>query len=179
MARALAHGAVAPAFCEYVLTGSHGGSETLAAFAADLSQLSGKLAAPGKFVQAVESERAARVVDAESDLRAAVLADPDYGPALVDLAWYASDRGDAKRAVSLLRRAGVPDDDPELIDLLSRANAGMVRAGRNDPCPCGSGRKFKACCLIDPKVPLEQRAGWLYRKVDEIHPPTTMAHSRN
>lgn len=20
-------------------------------------------------------------------------------------------------------------------------------AGRNDPCPCGSGRKFKACCL--------------------------------
>lgn len=25
-------------------------------------------------------------------------------------------------------------------------NAG-VRAGRNDPCPCKSGRKFKACCL--------------------------------
>jgi uncharacterized protein YecA (UPF0149 family) len=21
------------------------------------------------------------------------------------------------------------------------------RAGRNDPCPCGSGRKFKKCCL--------------------------------
>ena len=21
------------------------------------------------------------------------------------------------------------------------------KAGRNDPCPCGSGRKFKACCL--------------------------------
>jgi uncharacterized protein YecA (UPF0149 family) len=19
--------------------------------------------------------------------------------------------------------------------------------GRNDPCPCGSGKKFKACCL--------------------------------
>jgi hypothetical protein len=23
----------------------------------------------------------------------------------------------------------------------------MERAGRNDPCPCGSGRKFKKCCL--------------------------------
>jgi uncharacterized protein YecA (UPF0149 family) len=23
------------------------------------------------------------------------------------------------------------------------------RIGRNDPCPCGSGRKFKACCLRD------------------------------
>ena len=22
----------------------------------------------------------------------------------------------------------------------------MTRVGRNDPCPCGSGRKFKACC---------------------------------
>jgi tetratricopeptide (TPR) repeat protein len=22
----------------------------------------------------------------------------------------------------------------------------MIRAGRNDPCPCGSGRKFKRCC---------------------------------
>lgn len=23
------------------------------------------------------------------------------------------------------------------------------RIGRNDPCPCGSGRKFKVCCLRD------------------------------
>jgi len=22
-------------------------------------------------------------------------------------------------------------------------------AGRNDPCPCGSGRKFKKCCGAD------------------------------
>lgn len=24
---------------------------------------------------------------------------------------------------------------------------GQLKPGRNDPCPCGSGRKFKACCL--------------------------------
>ena len=23
----------------------------------------------------------------------------------------------------------------------------MAKIGRNDPCPCGSGRKFKRCCL--------------------------------
>ncbi len=23
----------------------------------------------------------------------------------------------------------------------------MVKIGRNDPCPCGSGKKFKKCCL--------------------------------
>ena len=27
------------------------------------------------------------------------------------------------------------------------APVGAVRAGRNDPCPCGSGKKFKKCCL--------------------------------
>jgi SEC-C motif-containing protein len=24
---------------------------------------------------------------------------------------------------------------------------GQLKPGRNEPCPCGSGRKFKACCL--------------------------------
>ena len=39
-------------------------------------------------------------------------------------------------------------------DLRSRAGAlrrelarGQPRFGRNSPCPCGSGRKFKKCCL--------------------------------
>jgi SEC-C motif domain protein len=25
-------------------------------------------------------------------------------------------------------------------------SSGVVKPGRNDPCPCGSGRKFKKCC---------------------------------
>jgi hypothetical protein len=29
----------------------------------------------------------------------------------------------------------------------------MNKAGRNDPCPCGSGRKFKKCCLTAAVVP--------------------------
>lgn len=24
------------------------------------------------------------------------------------------------------------------------------RVGRNDPCPCGSGKKFKKCCIGQP-----------------------------
>jgi uncharacterized protein YecA (UPF0149 family) len=27
--------------------------------------------------------------------------------------------------------------------------------GRNDPCPCGSGRKYKKCCLNKPQEPKE------------------------
>jgi uncharacterized protein len=29
------------------------------------------------------------------------------------------------------------------------------RAGRNDPCPCGSGQKYKKCCLVAPSPPHE------------------------
>lgn len=31
----------------------------------------------------------------------------------------------------------------------------MSRPGRNDPCPCGSGRKFKHCCLHKRSRPVE------------------------
>src|SRR5215213_8259169 len=27
----------------------------------------------------------------------------------------------------------------------------MSKPGRNDPCPCGSGKKYKHCCLLTPK----------------------------
>src|SRR5262249_28847317 len=33
--------------------------------------------------------------------------------------------------------------------------------GRNDPCWCGSGRKYKKCHLHNERVPLEERALWL------------------
>ena len=31
--------------------------------------------------------------------------------------------------------------------VLSRQASTSLKVGRNDPCPCGSGRKFKKCCL--------------------------------
>jgi len=29
----------------------------------------------------------------------------------------------------------------------------MNEVGRNDPCPCGSGKKYKKCCMIKEKPP--------------------------
>ena len=38
----------------------------------------------------------------------------------------------------------------------------MRKAGRNDPCPCGSGKKYKRCCLdrdrTGPATTREERA---------------------
>jgi len=48
---------------------------------------------------------------------------------------------------------GVEPDKPENtadLETLMHGGAGPIRraqtVGRNDPCPCGSGRKFKRCC---------------------------------
>lgn len=165
VAKGLGHGSVAPAFAEYVL-GRHGhGQEQLAVFATELAGLPGRLATPGLLLRALDAEREGKTVDAESDLRQAVLADPEFGPALAELAWYEADRGDAERAVSLLQRAGVDGDDPELEYLATRRATPAFRAGRNDPCPCGSGRKFKVCCLGGGTESIESRMGWLHHKV--------------
>ncbi len=33
----------------------------------------------------------------------------------------------------------------------------MSGVGRNDPCPCGSGKKYKKCCLIAAAVEQAKR----------------------
>jgi len=31
----------------------------------------------------------------------------------------------------------------------------VSRVGRNDPCPCGSGKKYKKCCLLKERAPVD------------------------
>lgn len=46
-----------------------------------------------------------------------------------------------------------PDKDEDITDLLKLLHPERFTvqvaptAGRNDPCPCGSGNKYKKCCL--------------------------------
>jgi hypothetical protein len=164
-ARALHHGSVAPAFVDYVFGPVSGPSDLVRAFATVLARVPGTAAAAGLFLRSVEAEYGGDTARAEADLLGAVLADGEYGPALADLAWYAADRGDARRAVSLLRRSGAGTDDPE-VDFLSRfAAPDAATVGRNDPCPCGSGRKFKQCCINGRAPGLDERAEWLFHKM--------------
>ena len=164
-ARALAHGGVAPAFAEYVLGDDDFGSELLDEFATHLVALGGKSPAPGHYLRALNAERNGRTTDAERELRAAIAADSGYEPALLELSWYAADRGDARQALALLRRAGVLESDPEVEYLRSRLGVPVIGVGRNDPCPCGSGRKFKSCCINGRRQSIEQNADWLCHKI--------------
>ena len=38
------------------------------------------------------------------------------------------------------------DGEPEASIQLTPQRREMPKVGRNDPCPCGSGKKFKSCC---------------------------------
>lgn len=106
-----------------------------------------------------------QIDQAETLYEKALDLDTDHFPAMRELATIHSLRGDADKAVSLLQRAGVTADDPEL-SVLSKY-AGEVRAdiGRNDDCWCGSGRKYKKCHLGKSDYDLEARREWLYDKV--------------
>jgi len=33
----------------------------------------------------------------------------------------------------------------------------MAKTGRNDPCPCGSGKKYKKCCVDKKASPVQAR----------------------
>ena len=80
------------------------------------------------------------------------------------MAGYLDDRGDAPRALEHLARAGVRDDDRQVVRLQQIVASAGPKAARNDPCPCGSGKKFKSCCIDKPTVAADLQFEWLYAK---------------
>jgi hypothetical protein len=163
--RALAHGWVAAAFADYLLGVRTEPRPQLDGFAVALSSQPERTAkAVAAYLLARNLERSDDVLAAEAALEGAVRHDPAYEPALEDLAWHAADRGDADRALNLLRRAGAEQDDPQ-VELLEAMRPVRNAAGRNERCPCGSGRKYKDCCQRSGRRPLADRVDWLQHKL--------------
>lgn len=126
---------------------------------------SGRLRAAPLWLLARVAEQRGDAVAAEAlDLRAAE-AEPGFAPALLAAARAAEDRGDARGAQQRLLQAGVDRDDPQLerVQRYARRRPN-AEVGRNAPCPCGSGRKYKQCCLHRVELPLEERAVWLLER---------------
>jgi uncharacterized protein YecA (UPF0149 family) len=52
-----------------------------------------------------------------------------------------------RRCADLARLLRFPGNDADATrDLAPRAPVRSHKIGRNEPCPCGSGRKYKRCC---------------------------------
>ncbi|HET9254664.1 MAG TPA: SEC-C metal-binding domain-containing protein [Pseudonocardiaceae bacterium] len=87
---------------------------------------------------------------------------PGLEPALHDGAQYAAARGDYATADRYLRRAEQPSPlRPGLTEAMAASDPAS-QVGRNSPCPCGSGRKFKVCCLGESIPALNARAQLVY-----------------
>jgi hypothetical protein len=110
----------------------------------------GRDVAGPRFVLGACAEARDDVVAAERQYRSALDADADHPLALVEVARYETDRGDYAAALRHLRAARVPADDAERAWLEGLVQPAVPKVGRNEPCPCGSGRKYKACHLDGP-----------------------------
>jgi len=93
----------------------------------------------------------------------------DLVPAIRDAVEYELCAGNWARAWELASAIGSDEIAEPLLrplDRLRQPAPGTERASRNQPCPCGSGRKYKACCRVmdlDGGVhPLPDRAPALY-----------------
>ena len=105
--------------------------------------------------------------------------DDEHILSLYDKAWFEFDRGEAKKAKTLLSRVGAGTFAHDLAILDAVLAPTRPTARRNDPCPCGSGRKYKVCHLGVDEAPLDDRLTWLYRKanwwLDRRHRPEVEA----
>jgi hypothetical protein len=139
----------------------------LAALGARLVTAAGRSprAAVAGFVAATAAERDGRVLDAESHLRAGSAAAEGWWLVEDRLAAYESDRGDAAAALGRWQSVEAREDGPDVAAVRPFAVAAGPEPGRNDPCWCGSGRKYKQCHRGQrAAAPLAERVGWLHRK---------------
>lgn len=53
----------------------------------------------------------------------------------------------------------------------------MVKPGRNDPCPCGSGKKYKKCCLPKDATPIASLNRQKMRRAEGELVPALLRHA--
>jgi hypothetical protein len=140
---------VAIALADYATT-----DPRLERFAADLwaSTVGRREGAGPAYLLGAIAESRGDVALAERRFREAMSLDRWCVPADLGLLGFEIDRGDYPAALARMRRLGFPDDEPDRRWVASLVVPAVARVGRNDPCPCGSGRKYKTCHLDRPAV---------------------------
>ena len=135
----------------------------IAAFLDAIPASTGRRSSGLAVVKAMALAMQDQTVEAEALIDEVLSQDAHHPGALEVKAWYDSDRGDARSALRRLQR--VQELDPDTVAIL-KARAGDVgpTVGRNDPCPCGSGRKFKQCHLNRTGIDDGVRLSWMMDK---------------
>jgi len=121
-----------------------------------------------------------RVAEAAAELDGLAAEGGDHAGVLWDRAIVAAARSDMRRAYDLATRVAAEHEGRravfgahairrQALELLEDVEPFVLErpaptARRNDPCPCGSGRKYKACHLGHELHPIEDRAGFVHSK---------------
>ena len=123
-------------------------------------------------LRARAAEGAGRTDEARALVGECLAAAPGLLPAVRDAAEYELCAGNWARAWELadsIREDAIAGPMLPALDTLRQPPARAARAGRNQPCPCGSGRKYKVCCLVTDQHaaphPLAERAVALYAMI--------------
>lgn len=122
--------------------------------------------ATAEYLACVLHERSGQPLIAAEHLARAVEAQPRLGPLVERSGWYCFDRGDARGAMRWWRELTEAHPAATVIAPFLDPTTGRAKIGRNDPCWCGSGRKFKLChqTAESDQPALPDRVGWLCRK---------------
>ncbi len=150
------HGAATPALVDSIWYQHEHRVGLLDDFATMLSGF-GELESAALYLRAYNALRGGAAGEALDSIQRSTTLDGEFSPALQLHATLLADAGRPADALSAQRRAlefgGSKHEVSFLTDLLRR----FTDAGRNDPCPCGSGRKYKQCCQREPKLSVIDR----------------------
>jgi hypothetical protein len=136
----------------------------------------GTAVAVAHHLASVASERAGDLAAAEQHIDQALEAEADFVPALDRLAWYASDRGDAVRAVALWQRCPAPVMVAVDLDVVGpyaeldddTASDDGDGAGRDHSAAGGAGSGSGTGSGDRQLPPLVDRVPWLFGKAGDF-----------
>lgn len=160
LAADLDHGSVVLAFAEWTFDRYRPVNPQLDQFVAALTN-NRTTRANGLYLGARTGLRRGAGAQAMIDLREAVALNSSAPWAGMLHADLLADAGDYMRSLQARRRVSGAEHHHH-VEYFSRLLRPFLTAGRNDPCPCGSGRKFKQCCTNGARLstPLRARLRW-------------------
>ncbi len=164
VAQSLSHGPVAPAFVTWVIQFDLLLPSSVDDFMTQLTAFKRSPVAAVYFVRSIVRSLQGKALLAEQDIRTALQYDPNYEPAQLEWAIFAADRGEILTFISRLKQCESELAERELqiaMDFLPR----YPPTERNASCPCGSGRKYKSCCLMTPKLTSTDAQNWIIQRV--------------
>ena len=152
----LHHGAVASALADWVFDIDDERSAILDVFVGQLLAVP-SAEGPARYLRACNAILGGAAVEALDEVRQAVDLDASFAPALALFGDLLADAGRLSEALSARRRElalGVAEPDIKMLESMLEP---FAKSGRNERCPCGSGRKYKQCCIDEPKLSSQAR----------------------